>query len=157
MDIFVSWDKLKKEGIVIGGNVGDAVSMRKISLQTMIADGTTHIVDVRGTYTIKREVQQQRYEIVSTQKIHATWYGGKFHNRRTASGVKFDTTKLTGAHKTLPFGTEIIVENIQTGKKIKIEINDRCPKSGILDLSKAAADSIGIRSGKVIIHILRKL
>ena len=156
VDIFISWDKLKKEGIVIGGNVGDKVSMRKVTLQSMIMDGTTHITDVRGTYTITRKIEKKVYEIVSTEKIHATWYGGKFHNKRTASGAIFDTSKLTAAHKTLPLGTMLIVENARTGKKVMVEVNDRCPKRGVLDLSKSAADSIGIRSAKVIIHILRR-
>jgi len=54
VDIFVSWDTLKKEGIIIGGNVSDAVTYRKISLQTMITDGTTHITEVTGYYPIIR-------------------------------------------------------------------------------------------------------
>lgn len=47
VDCFVSWDKIKNEGYVIGGNVSDMVTIRKVTLKSMIADGTTHIVDVR--------------------------------------------------------------------------------------------------------------
>ena len=50
VDVFLSWDKDKKEGYVIGGNVSDKVTMRKVTLQSMIADGTTHITDVTGYY-----------------------------------------------------------------------------------------------------------
>lgn len=47
VDCFVSWDNTKKEGFVIGGNVSDQVMIRKVTLKSMIADGTTNIVDVR--------------------------------------------------------------------------------------------------------------
>lgn len=155
VDMFISWDKDKQEGLIIGGNVGDKVSIRKISLKTMAMDGTTHITEINGIYPIKTQSKKDTFEIMRTEEIHATWYGGKFHNRRTANGEKFDTSKLTAAHKRLPFGTRIIVENPKNGKRVVVRINDRCPKTGILDLSKAAADSIGIGSQKVLIHILR--
>lgn len=155
VDMFISWDADKQEGLIIGGNVSDKVSIRKITLQTMIADGTTHITDIRGIYPITRTVIKDTVVILRTEQIHATWYGGKFHGRRTASGEIFDTSKLTAAHKRLPLGTRVIVENPKNGKRVVVRINDRCPKSGVIDLSKAAADSIGIRSQKVLIHILR--
>ena len=50
VDIFVSWDRKKEEGYVIGGNVGDKVAIRKVTLKSMIADRTTHIVDIKGIY-----------------------------------------------------------------------------------------------------------
>lgn len=155
VDIFISWDTLAKTGLVIGGNVNDAVTIRKVSLQTMIADGTTHITEVTSTYPIKKKVEKVEYDIVRTEEIHATWYGSNFHGRRTASGGIYDMYKLTAGHKRLPFGTKVIVENTRNGKRIMVRINDRCPKAGVLDLSKAAADSIGIRSQKVLMHILR--
>jgi rare lipoprotein A len=155
VDIFISWDTLKQEGLIIGGNVGDKVSIRKVSLKTMITDGTTHITEVIGFYPIKKKIIRDTIVIVRTEQIHATWYGGKFHGRKTASGEKFDTNKLTAAHKRLPLGTKVIVENPKNGKRVMVRINDRCPKSGVIDLSKSAADSIGIRSQKVLIHILR--
>jgi hypothetical protein len=48
IDFFVSWDKKNKDGFVVGGNVGDAVSMRKINIRSMIADGTTDIIEVKN-------------------------------------------------------------------------------------------------------------
>ena len=89
-------------------------------------------------------------------KIHATWYGKPFHGRRTASGEQYDMTKLTAAHHSFPFGTRLLVWNPKNNKSVIVRINDRCPKKRILDLSKAAADSIGIRSGKVEIWVLNK-
>jgi rare lipoprotein A len=76
----------------------------------------------------------------------ASWYGGKFHGRRTASGEIFDTNKFTAAHKTLPFGTLVLVTNLDNGKTAVVRINDRGPfvAGRIIDLSRAAAAAIGM-------------
>lgn len=75
---------------------------------------------------------------------YASWYGGKFQGRRTASGEIFDTHKMTAAHKTLPFGTIVEVTNLNNGKSTQVRINDRGPfvESRIIDLSMAAAKAI---------------
>ena len=75
----------------------------------------------------------------------ASYYHDKFNGRKTASGEIFSNSKLTAAHRTLPFGTEIKVTNLRTGKSVVVEINDRGPfhSSRALDLSKAAFNSIG--------------
>jgi len=74
------------------------------------------------------------------------YYGQKFHGRTTASGEVFDMNKFTGAHKKLPFGTQMRVTNDDNGKSVVIRINDRGPfvKGRELDLSKAAAQEIGL-------------
>ena len=74
-----------------------------------------------------------------------SWYGGKFHGRKTASGDRYDKNELTAAHKTLPFGTKVKVTNTRNGKSVVVEINDRGPfvKSRVLDLSQAAFNEIG--------------
>jgi len=79
---------------------------------------------------------------------YASWYGGKFQGRQTASGEIFDTNKLTAAHKTLPFGTVVEVTNLDNGKSIEVRINDRGPfvEGRIIDLSRAAATKIGMMS-----------
>lgn len=76
----------------------------------------------------------------------ASWYGGKFQGRRTASGEIFDTNQLTAAHKTLPFGTLVLVTSLDNGKTVVVRINDRGPfvAGRIIDLSRAAAESIGM-------------
>lgn len=73
-----------------------------------------------------------------------TWYGFEDVNWGTASGEKFDTNLPKGAHKTLPFGTKILVTNLSNGKQVIIEINDRGPYSnGLdLDLTSSAFESI---------------
>lgn len=76
----------------------------------------------------------------------ASWYGGKFQGRKTASGEIFDTNLLTAAHKTLPFGTVVKVTNLENGKTVVVRINDRGPfvEGRIIDLSQAAAEEIGM-------------
>ncbi|MDR3200927.1 MAG: septal ring lytic transglycosylase RlpA family protein [Spirochaetales bacterium] len=78
----------------------------------------------------------------------ASWYGGKFQGRKTANGEVFDTNKLTAAHKTLAFGTKVKVTDTESGKFVIVRINDRGPfvDDRIIDLSKAAADIIGLTS-----------
>jgi len=82
---------------------------------------------------------------------YASWYGGKFQGRQTASGEKFDTKKLTAAHKTLPFGKIVRVTNLENNLSVEVRINDRGPfiEGRIIDLSRAAADVIGM-AGKGI-------
>lgn len=76
----------------------------------------------------------------------ASYYADKFNGRKTASGEKFSNKKLTGAHRTLPFGTKVRVTNIKNNKSVIVKINDRGPqkKSRIIDISKKAAKTIGI-------------
>lgn len=80
----------------------------------------------------------------------ASYYAAKFHGRRTASGEKFNSKLFTAAHLTLPFGTLLKVTNPGNSKSVVVRVNDRGPyiRDRILDLSRAAADLIGItRSG----------
>ena len=76
----------------------------------------------------------------------ASWYGPRFHGKRTANGEKFNTNALTAAHKTLPFGTRVTVVNERTGRSVVVRINDRGPYAHgrVIDLSKAAAQAVGI-------------
>lgn len=76
----------------------------------------------------------------------ASWYGPNFAGRPTANGEIFDPSQLTAAHKTLPFGTRVRVTNLATGRDVVVRINDRGPfKPGrVIDLSRAAAESIGL-------------
>jgi rare lipoprotein A len=76
----------------------------------------------------------------------ASWYGPRFHGRRTASGERFDTNALTAAHRTLAFGTLVLVRNLQNGREVVVRINDRGPhvRDRIIDLSKAAAAALDL-------------
>ncbi len=76
----------------------------------------------------------------------ASWYGERFHGRKTASGEIYNMHALTAAHPKLPFGTKLLVTSKTTGKSVKVRVNDRGPfaKKRIIDLSFAAAKQIGI-------------
>lgn len=86
------------------------------------------------------------------EKGQASYYADKFHGRATASGEKYDKRKLTGAHRTLPFGTVVRVTNTATGQSVDIRINDRGPfKAGrVVDVSRAAAEKLGMIQAGVI-------
>ena len=74
----------------------------------------------------------------------ASYYAMKFQFRKTASGERFNNYALTAAHKTLPFGTEVIVTNTNNGKSVTVTINDRGPfvKGRIIDLTRMAFSKI---------------
>jgi rare lipoprotein A len=89
----------------------------------------------------------------------ASWYGSKFHGRRTASGERFDMNEMTAAHRTLPFGTRLRVRSLATGREVVVRINDRGPsiRERIIDLSQAAADALGVRRlGVFDVELLRE-
>ena len=75
----------------------------------------------------------------------ASWYGAPHHGRRTASGEVYDMHQLTAAHKTLPFGTRLLVTNRNTSQSAEVRVNDRGPfvEGRILDVSYAAARLLG--------------
>ncbi len=91
---------------------------------------------------------------------YASYYADKFHGRKTANGEIFNMHDYTAAHRNLPFGTVLMVTNLENGKKVKVRVNDRGPfvKGRILDLSLQAAKDIGlIKNGvaKVQLKILK--
>lgn len=80
----------------------------------------------------------------------ASYYGRRFHGRRTANGERFNMRAMTAAHKTLPFGSLVKVTNPRNGRSVTVRINDRGPfiRGRVIDLSRAAAEEIGmIRRG----------
>lgn len=83
---------------------------------------------------------------VVAQAETATWYGPGFEGNLTASGDTFDPNGLTAASPSYPFGTMLLVTNVETGAQVVVRVNDRGPFGGgpSLDLSRAAADAIGI-------------
>ena len=83
---------------------------------------------------------------VPVERGIASWYGPRFHGRRTASGERYDMNDLTAAHPSLRFGTKVGVRNTRTGREVVVRINDRGPfsKNRIIDLSYAAAREVGV-------------
>ena len=76
----------------------------------------------------------------------ASWYGRKFHGRKTASGDTFDMNALTAAHRSLPLNCYVKVTNKTNGKSVVVKVNDRGPFSGnrVMDLSYGAAKQLGM-------------
>lgn len=80
-----------------------------------------------------------------TQTGKASFYADKFEGSPTASGEKYKHSKLTAAHKSLPFGTKVRVTNLANNESVEVVINDRGPyvDGRIIDLSKSAAEKLG--------------
>lgn len=78
------------------------------------------------------------------QEGEASYYANLFIGKQTASGTIFSQDSLTAAHRTLPFGTKVLVTNVHTGKSVQVTINDRGPfvNDRIIDLTRRAADSL---------------
>lgn len=87
----------------------------------------------------------------------ASWYGNSFVGKKTASGERLTTTKMTAAHKKLPLGSVVKVVNTVTKKSVIVTINDRGPfiHRRIIDLSPAAAKKIGLMdTGLASVHMV---
>jgi rare lipoprotein A len=100
---------------------------------------------------VSYEVMGHRYYTLTNRNGYvergiASWYGTKFHGRRTSSGEPYDLYQMTAAHKTLPLPTYARVTNLQNGRSIIVKINDRGPfhPNRIIDLSYVAAAKLGI-------------
>jgi|GEM_PF-3025783 len=77
---------------------------------------------------------------------NASWYGRQFQGRRTASGETFDMYQFTAAHRTHPFGTVLLVKNLDNNKEVRVRVNDRGPfrDDRIIDVSYAAGRELGM-------------
>ncbi|HEY9712328.1 MAG TPA: septal ring lytic transglycosylase RlpA family protein, partial [Chroococcales cyanobacterium] len=87
----------------------------------------------------------------------ASWYGGKFDGRKTSDGSRYDQDALTAAHRSLPFGTKLLVMNRKTGDSCVVKVNDRGPFVGgrVIDLSRGAAKQLHmISSGVAVVDCL---
>lgn len=99
----------------------------------------SYIVFGKRYYTLKNS---HNYNEVGT----ASWYGSKFHSRKTSSGERYDMLAMTAAHKTLPLPTYVEVTNLANQRRIIVKVNDRGPfeSSRIIDLSYVAAKKLGM-------------
>jgi rare lipoprotein A len=83
----------------------------------------------------------------------ATWYGPGFEGRKTANGERFDSSKMTAAHRTLKFGTWLEVTRLDNGQSVRVRVTDRGPfgdTSRIIDLSRGAAAKLGMLKAGVV-------
>jgi len=139
------------DGKILNGVDEDPMS-NTLEMSTQI-EGFSNQFD-NDTINLKNDTLSNEDEIMIKDAVEkaadvssgvVSWYGGKFHGRKTASGERYDKNELTAAHKSLPFGTKVKVTNTRNGKSVVVEINDRGPfvKSRVLDLSQAAFSEIG--------------
>ena len=120
------------------------------------SEGTraTNSVKTRGTATTKtsstakRKKHKAKAKHQAYQVGRASWYGKRFHGRKTASGETYDMFEFTAAHQKLPLGTLVKVTDLRNGRWVIVRINDRgpVPRSRIIDLSYGAAQVLGLRA-----------
>jgi rare lipoprotein A len=92
-----------------------------------------------------------------TEKGLASWYGKKFHGRRTASGEAYNMYAMTAAHKTLPIPSYARVRNPANGREVIVRVNDRGPFAAgrVIDLSYTAALKLGVLGGVAPVEVER--
>lgn len=130
-------------------NIPDAVP----KAEPRAASGNNPYVVYGVTYTPLAEPGGYR------ERGIASWYGKKFHGRRTSSGEPYDMYAMTAAHKTLPLPSYVRVRNLQNGRSVVVRVNDRGPflHNRLIDLSYAAAaklDILGTGTGVVEIEAI---
>lgn len=107
------------------------------------------------------DVFGKRYYVMNSARGYiergdASWYGTKFHGRRTSSGETYDMYAMTAAHKSLPLPTYVRVTNLENGKSIVVRVNDRGPfhQGRIIDLSYVAALKLDVvRTGTAHVEV----
>ncbi|MGR3808810.1 rare lipoprotein A [Pasteurella testudinis DSM 23072] len=114
---------------------------KQLKTTTQAAKSQTYTVKGKTYKTINRE-NAKEYSMTGT----ASYYGGKFNGRKTASGEIYNENLMTAAHKRLPIPSYVLVTNVKNGRQVVVRINDRGPFVGDrkIDLSKAAAKELGM-------------
>ena len=121
--------------------------------------------ETRSFQTLVKEANEgpaeDKAEIEYDETGYVSWYGDQFQNKPTASGEIFDKNKMTGAHRSLPFGSEIKVINLENQKEAVIRINDRGPfnKARIVDVTEKVAEILDFKNSglaKVGIMLIQK-
>jgi peptidoglycan lytic transglycosylase len=118
------------------------------------SEGTrdTNSVKTRGTLAKSHVSRTARHKTARKKRKpyevgNASWYGKKFHGKKTASGETYDMFQFTAAHQKLPLGTLVKVTDLRNGRWVIVRVNDRgpVPRSRIIDLSYGAAQVLGLR------------
>ncbi|MGM8909693.1 septal ring lytic transglycosylase RlpA family protein [Psychrobacter sp. 1U1] len=114
---------------------------------SLLADDTSQVTDDEDVLERLTAVASNSVSKFKQTGL-ASWYGRKFHGRKTASGDTFDMNGLTAAHRSLPLNCYVKVTNKTNGKSVVVKVNDRGPFHGnrVLDLSYGAAKRLGITS-----------
>lgn len=144
----------KKSNQYAGNETTPYVADHTVSNSTETELATRYGYRIGKPYTVKGQRLVPAENFNYSQVGMASWYGGKFHGRKTANGEVFNQNALTAAHPTLPMPSIVRVTNLENGRSIRLRINDRGPfsKDRIIDVSKAAADSLGF-TGKGVARV----
>jgi len=124
-----------------------AVTLFLVFIQVSCAPTPEPRLQIGKAYAIDGITYQPKVQPAYKQVGLASWYGRKFHKKRTANGDVFDKEDFTAAHKTLPLPSIVVVTNLENGKSIRVKVNDRGPfvKGRIIDVSENAARSLGFK------------
>lgn len=149
-----------------GGGSGSAPVVRdgpgKIRDFSHIPDAVPRVEPrSRGGNAPSYVVFGQRYQTLASSQGYrargiASWYGSKFHGRKTANGEVYDMYAMTAAHRSLPIPTYVEVTNLENGRQIIVRVNDRGPfhDNREIDLSFAAAGRLGmLEKGTALVEV----
>lgn len=154
--IFASYHSLQRLNIF---------SLLFISLFLVTACSTANIKEQRTFESLEKEARdgtpEDPLEKEYDETGYVSWYGDQFQNKPTASGEIFDKNKMTAAHRSLPFGSEVKVINLENQKETVVKINDRGPfnKARIIDVTEKVAEILEFKESglaKVGIMVLHK-
>lgn len=112
---------------------------------------TTFNVKIKGKNSVCHPINKSSSFLLTKRKKDeergiASWYGQKFHKKRTSSGERYNMYQLTAAHKTLPLSSYVLVTNLKNGRQVVVKVNDRGPYvyNRLIDLSYAAAKKLNM-------------
>ncbi len=124
--------------------------------RSMPPDNSNVTYKVGSPYVVRGVRYSPRVDYNYDETGIASWYGSKFHNRRTANGEIFNMNALTAAHKTLPLPSYVSVTNLSNGRSIVLKVNDRGPfvNNRIIDISRRGAQMLGfLRQGTARVRV----
>ena len=146
-------DTQKPESIMVRQDSSEVPSCLRVN--TALAICLVLVLFLHGCSGLIR--QEHQPDLVGYKQTGmASYYANKFNHKKTASGERYDNYAMTAAHKTLPFGSKVVVENLSNGRSVTVRINDRGPfvKGRIIDLSRAAFSQIAdLNRGVVKVQI----
>lgn len=130
-------------GVPIGSRTldnGGEVKVPSTTTRSRLGNPSSYVVFGKRYYVMEDSAHG------FVQRGIASWYGKKFHGRKTSSGEVYNMHAMTAAHKTLPLPSYVRVDNLTNGRSVVVKVNDRGPFVGerIIDLSFAAATRLGV-------------
>jgi hypothetical protein len=168
--VLTKWPRPENRSLVLSKTIGNNIMSNQIKklIATILGIHVLFVAPVIAESVVglgSDEISQQNSALLMDsqhnseppERMVASYYGGRFHGRKTASGERFDKNALTCAHRSLPFDTILIVTNPKNGKSVTVRVNDRGPftRGRDVDLSYAAAKEIDmLRAGVIPVDVV---